>query len=93
MNLATKIKFILNGGVCKIGVESTILNITNKPKILRYGGLSFSKIKKRNQKNNNFQLNPKKISAPGQLKLHYSPGLPIKLNVKKNKKIILYTHK
>ena len=27
--------------------------------------------------------NPKKISAPGQYKLHYSPGIPIRLNVKK----------
>ena len=41
-----KIKFILNGGVCKIGVESTIINIINKPRLLRYGGLSVSKIKK-----------------------------------------------
>mgnify|MGYP000051796777 CR=1 FL=1 len=31
--------------------------------------------------------NPSKISSPGQLKLHYSPGIPIRLNVKKiNKK-------
>ena len=27
--------------------------------------------------------NPLKISSPGQLKLHYSPGIPIRLNVKK----------
>ena len=26
--------------------------------------------------------NKSKISAPGQLKLHYSPGIPIRLNVK-----------
>ena len=26
---------------------------------------------------------PSKISAPGQYKLHYSPGIPIRLNVKK----------
>ena len=31
--------------------------------------------------------NPSKISSPGQFKLHYSPGIPIRLNVKKiNKK-------
>ena len=37
----------------------------------------FSKIK--------IQNNPSKISAPGQFKLHYSPGIPIRLNVKKIK--------
>ena len=29
--------------------------------------------------------NPSKISSPGQFKLHYSPGIPIRLNVKKVK--------
>ena len=29
--------------------------------------------------------NPKKISSPGQLKIHYSPGIPIRLNVKRNR--------
>ena len=27
-----------------------------------------------------------KISTPGQSKLHYSPGIPVRLNVKKTKK-------
>ena len=27
--------------------------------------------------------NPSKISSPGQFKLHYSPGIPIRLNAKK----------
>jgi L-threonylcarbamoyladenylate synthase len=31
-------------------------------------------------------INPSKISAPGQFKVHYSPGIPIRLNVKKIKK-------
>jgi L-threonylcarbamoyladenylate synthase len=30
--------------------------------------------------------NPKRISAPGQSVLHYSPGIPIRLNVKKIRK-------
>ena len=28
----SKIKYILNGGKCKIGVESTIVNLTTRPK-------------------------------------------------------------
>ena len=31
-------------------------------------------------------INPSKISAPGQSRIHYSPGIPIRLNVKKIKK-------
>ena len=27
--------------------------------------------------------NPSKISSPGQFKIHYSPGIPIRLNIKK----------
>ena len=30
-----KIKFILDGGQCKIGLESTIIDLTVKPTILR----------------------------------------------------------
>ena len=30
--------------------------------------------------------NPSKVSSPGQLKLHYSPGIPIRLNVKNTNK-------
>jgi L-threonylcarbamoyladenylate synthase len=30
-----KIKFILDGGRCKIGLESTIIDLTNKPTVLR----------------------------------------------------------
>ena len=42
----SKIKFILNGGECQIGVESTIINLTTKPTILRFGGLDISEIEK-----------------------------------------------
>ena len=81
-DFGNKIKFILKGKKSKIGIESTIVDLTNKPKILRLGGLEIEKIEKEIKTKLHFKLNPKKISAPGQLKLHYSPGLPIKLNVK-----------
>ena len=35
----SKIKYILDGGKCKIGLESTIIDLTSKPRILRFGGL------------------------------------------------------
>ena len=80
-----KIKFVLEGGKSLIGLESTIIDIRNKPKILRLGGLEVSAIHKILNRKIILNNNPSKISAPGQLKLHYSPGMPIRLNAKKTK--------
>jgi len=82
----SNIEYILDGGKCNIGLESTIINLTNKPTILRLGGLDISKIKKVLKKKISININPKKISAPGQSPLHYSPGIPLKTNIKKPKK-------
>ncbi len=85
-----KIKFILEGGTSSIGLESTIIDLRKRPKILRLGGLEISKIKDVLNKKILYENNPRKISAPGQFKLHYSPDLPIKLNVKKVKNYEAY---
>lgn len=81
-----KIKFILEGGRSSIGVESTIIDLRKKPKILRLGGLEIGVIQKILKKKISINTNPSKISAPGQLRIHYSPGIPIRFNVKKIKK-------
>ena len=80
-----KIKFILDGGRSKIGLESTIISLVDKPIILRLGGIERAKINKVLNKNIRFERKSKKITVPGQSKLHYSPGIPIKLNTKKPK--------
>ena len=81
-----KIKYILEGGKSSIGLESTIVDLRNEPKILRLGGLEISLIQKVLNKKFSINNNPLKISSPGQFKLHYSPGIPIRLNIKKIKK-------
>ena len=78
----SKIKYILNGGKCQIGVESTIINLTIKPTILRFGGLDISKIEKILKRRVVIDTNSKKKIAPGQFPLHYSPGIPLRTNVK-----------
>jgi len=80
-----KIKYILEGGKSSIGLESTIIDLRNKPKILRLGGLDILEIQKVLSQKIIVRNNPSKISAPGQFRLHYSPGIPIRLNVKKIK--------
>ena len=82
----SNIKYILNGGKCSVGVESTIINLTNKPTIVRLGGIDSLKIQKILKKRINIMTDPKKKIAPGQSRLHYSPGIPLKTNIKKPKK-------
>ncbi len=82
----SKIKYILDGGKCQIGLESTIINLLGKPTILRFGGLEISKIEKILKKKVLIKTNSKKKIAPGQFPLHYSPGIPLRINAKKPKK-------
>ena len=76
-----KISYILDGGKSKIGIESTIINLIKKPQILRLGGLEVSKIEKVLKQKIKINNNPFKKIVPGQSKLHYSPGIPIKMEV------------
>ena len=82
----SKVKYVLDGGRCRIGVESTIINLLSKPTILRFGGLDISKIEKILKRKVLIKTNSKKKIAPGQFPLHYSPGIPLRTNAKKPKK-------
>ena len=82
----SNIKYVLDGGKCVVGVESTIVNLTNKPTLLRLGGLDISKINKVLRKKILINVNPKKKITSGQSNFHYSPGIPLKMNIKKPKK-------
>jgi L-threonylcarbamoyladenylate synthase len=80
-----KIKYILDGGVSTVGIESTIVNLIGKPTILRLGGLDISKIQKTLGFKLNITINSKKKITPGQSRLHYSPGIPLRMNIIKPK--------
>ena len=82
----SKIRYILDGGKCQIGVESTIVNLITKPSILRFGGLDITKIEKTLKNKILINTKSKKKIAPGQFSLHYSPGIPLRINAKKLKK-------
>lgn len=73
-HLGNKIKYILDGGECKIGIESTIISFTEKiPKILRFGKVIKEDIENIIGQVNIFDGNIEKPNSPGQLKIHYSP--------------------
>ncbi len=76
-----KLSLILDGGQSQIGVESTIVNLINKPQVLRLGGIPKEQIKK--YLNLNVEYKKKsKLKVPGQEKTHYSPYIKLRLNIK-----------
>ncbi len=81
-----KIRFILDGGYSKIGLESTIINLIGKPQILRLGGTNSKTIYKLIGSLKKKKEKKIKIKVPGTNKLHYSPGIPMRLNAKINDK-------
>jgi L-threonylcarbamoyladenylate synthase len=76
--LGTKIPYIVDGGSCEVGLESTIVGEENGEIIVyRLGGLSIDDIEAFVGKVSvqlNQSSNPK---APGQLKSHYAPKKPV----------------
>ena len=79
-----KIPLIIDGGVSKIGIESTVIDLTSAPRILRPGIIHEKLIEKtlklKIKKNNS----NKKNKSPGMMKKHYSPGIPVLINQKKH---------
>lgn len=75
-----KISYILDGGDCRVGLESTVVTIENDQLIvLRLGGISPAELEAiagpvRLQINQS--SDPK---SPGQLKSHYAPRIPLQL--------------
>jgi len=78
--LGSRISYILDGGACDIGIESTIVGFEDShPVIYRFGGLSMEAIEAvvgPLQTRAHSTSNPR---APGQLKSHYAPGKRIVL--------------
>jgi L-threonylcarbamoyladenylate synthase len=71
--LADRIDFILDGGQCRIGVESTILSLAGEvPCVLRAGGISVEELETTLGKLNVSIETTQKPLAPGQLKRHYA---------------------
>ena len=70
-----RLNIIIDGGKSKIGIESTVIDLTEQPKVLRPGIISSSDIKTCLK----FKLSKRKtkIRAPGMLRKHYSPGIPV----------------
>lgn len=78
--LENKIAYILDGGACDVGVESTIVGIKNgQPAIFRTGGIPKEEIEKTLGVSLEELQSTSNPSAPGMLESHYAPGKPLYL--------------
>ena len=77
-----KLKIILDGGKCKIGIESTVLNLVGNICILRPGIITSKQIENVLKIKIKTSSKQKTIRSPGSLKKHYSPGIPMYINKK-----------
>ena len=82
-SLGNKVDIILDGGPCKVGVESTIIDLTtNKVVLLRAGGLAKEEIEIFLGEDVLISHgNPDLPSSPGQLLKHYAPKIPTRINI------------
>jgi L-threonylcarbamoyladenylate synthase len=72
--LGKKINYILDGGPCEIGIESTIVGFENNmPVVYRMGGLRIEDIELTIGKVSIQTQSTSNPKAPGQLQSHYAP--------------------
>ncbi len=73
--LGGKIPYILDGGLCRVGLESTIVGFDDGKIIIhRIGGVTVEDIRKITGKEPVVNLSHKKPETPGQMKSHYAPS-------------------
>lgn len=79
--LGDKIDYILDGGTCEVGLESTIIGFDQdqKPVIYRFGGTTQEQIEKTIGKVHVMPHSSSNPKAPGMLKSHYAPRVPLTL--------------
>ena len=77
--LGNKVYYILDGGPCDVGLESTIIGMNEKGdiEVLRKGGLSIESIQEVVGNIIIRDISSSNPEAPGMLTSHYSPKVPL----------------
>jgi L-threonylcarbamoyladenylate synthase len=79
--LKDKVAAILDGGRCKVGVESTVVGfLDDGPKLLRHGGITRAEIEAVLGHGLSVESHSQRPHAPGQLLSHYAPQAELRLN-------------
>ena len=78
--LGERIGGVLDGGLCKVGLESTIVDFTGEsPKVLRLGGMDVAQLELLLGELP-VQTSSSTPHAPGMLSAHYNPGAKVVLH-------------
>lgn len=79
--LKDKVAEILDGGRCKVGVESTVVSfLDGGPKLLRHGGIPRAELEKVIGHPLAVESHSARPHAPGQLLSHYAPHAELRLH-------------
>lgn len=79
-DMGGKIEAVLQGGACSVGLESTILKVSNaNVSLLRAGGVSVEKIEGLLGQTIALPSDPTTPQSPGQLESHYAPNAGVRL--------------
>ncbi|EJF88209.1 L-threonylcarbamoyladenylate synthase [Bartonella melophagi] len=85
-SLGASVPLIIDGGVSKIGLESTIIKVCNKNiYLLRPGGVTAEEIEEVAGQSLKQLDQRAAIEAPGMLKSHYAPNALVRLNAQQVK--------
>ena len=80
-SLGDKVNLIIDGGPCRVGLESTVLDLTEAhAAVLRPGAITAEEIAAVIGPLVAAEDNPATPKSPGQLASHYAPSLPLRLN-------------
>jgi len=80
-HLKDKVAMVLDGGRCRVGVESTVVSfLEDGPKLLRHGGIPKAEIEKVLGHAIAVEAHSARPHAPGQLLSHYAPHAELRLN-------------
>lgn len=78
--LGESIPMILDAGACKVGIESTIIDLTSaQPRILRPGFITAAQIEQVLQKPILIGQGDRTVRVSGHLESHYAPQSPLKI--------------
>jgi L-threonylcarbamoyladenylate synthase len=79
--LAGRIDAVLDSGPCKVGVESTVLDLSGPdPVLLRPGGVTVEELEARIGPVRRGMPDTGEFRSPGQMASHYAPTLPVRLD-------------
>lgn len=78
--LGDRVDYIVDGGSCAVGVESTVLDLSERPPlVLRPGGISLELLRELAPGVELFDRVSSSPRAPGQLPSHYAPRRPLRV--------------